>query len=325
VCPSTQRLLGEEHSEGAVALTEKQTEGRGRLGRTWVSPRGVSLLFSVLLEPPVESMRLPELTVVAGDAVREAIAAVTALAPEIKLISLVGRFSKVLDFEACKALGIQVATGTLASPIAPAELTIALILAARRNVVTEANRMREGKLPVTMSHRLRGGTLGIYGLGTIGALVAPIGPALGMRVLVWGREASLDAARKAGYDVAQGKEALFADSDVLSLHLRLNAETKGIVAAADLARMKPTALLVNTARADLIQPGALVEALKRGRPGYAALDVFEEEPVAPSHPLLNMPNVLATPHAGWAEFDTFETYFGEAFENVVQYANQRSN
>ena len=245
------------------------------------------------------------------------------LVPELKLISLVGRYSKVLDFEACKALGIQVATGTLASPIAPAELTIALILAARRNVVIEDERMRRGALPVTMSHRLRGGTLGIWGLGTIGALVAPIGPALGMRVLVWGREGSLKAARKAGYDVASNKEELFAESDVLSLHLRLNAETKGIVTAADLARMKPTSLFVNTARAELVRPGALLEALKRGRPGYAALDVFEEEPVPPTHPLLKMPNVLATPHAGWAEFETFETYFGEAFENVVKYANQR--
>jgi D-3-phosphoglycerate dehydrogenase len=245
------------------------------------------------------------------------------LVPDLKLISLVGRYSKVIDFEACKALGIQVATGTSASPIAPAELTIALILASRRNVVTESNRMKGGKLPSTMSHRLRGGTLGIYGLGTIGALVAPIGPSLGMRVLVWGREGSLGAARKSGYDTAKSREELFEQSDVLSLHLRLNAETKGMVTAADLARMKPTALLVNTARAELIQPGALVEALKRGRPGYAALDVFEEEPVAPSHPLLNMPNVLATPHAGWAEFETFETYFGEAFENVVQYASKR--
>src|SRR3954465_11478510 len=191
------------------------------------------------------------------------------LVPELKLISLVGRYSKVLDFDACKALGIQVVTGSLASPIPPAELTIALILAARRNVVTEANRMREGKLPITMSHRLRGGTLGIYGLGTIGALVAPIAPALGMRVLVWGRQGSLDAARKAGYDVAQGKDELFAESDVLSLHLRLNAETKGIVTVADLGRMKPTALLVNTARAELTHPGALVQALQAGRPPHA--------------------------------------------------------
>jgi D-3-phosphoglycerate dehydrogenase / 2-oxoglutarate reductase len=245
------------------------------------------------------------------------------LAPELKLISLVGRYSKVIDADACKALDIQLATGTLASPVAPAELTIALILASRRNVVIEAGRMQRGELPSTMSHRLRGSTLGIYGLGTIGALVAPIGPALGMRVLVWGRQGSLEAAHRARYDVAKSKEELFEQSDVLSLHLRLNAQTKGTIGAADLARMKPSALLVNTARAELIQPGALVEALKRGRPGYAALDVFEEEPVPPSHPLLQMPNVLATPHAGWAEFDTFETYFGEAFDNVVRYANQR--
>lgn len=247
------------------------------------------------------------------------------LVPELKLISLVGRYSKVLDFEACKALGIEVATGKSASPIAPAELTIALILASRRNVVIEAGRMQRGELPSTMSHRLRGGTLGIYGLGTIGMLVAPIGPALGMRVLVWGREGSLENARKAGYDIAGSKAQLFEESDVLSLHLRLNPETKGTVSAADLARMKPTSLLVNTARAELIERGALLEALKRGRPGYAALDVFEQEPVPPSHPLLHMPNVLATPHAGWAEFETFETYFGEAFENVAQFANKYEN
>jgi D-3-phosphoglycerate dehydrogenase / 2-oxoglutarate reductase len=247
------------------------------------------------------------------------------LAPELRLISLVGRFSKVIDFEACKALGIRVASGTSASPVAPAELTVALSLASRRNIAIEAQRMRHGELPSTMSHRLRGGTLGVWGLGTIGALVAPIGPALGMRVLVWGRASSLAAARKAGYDAAAGSDQLFEESDVLSLHLRLNEETRGIVKAADLARMKPTALLVNTARAELIQRGALVAALKNGRPGFAALDVFEEEPVPKDHPLLHMPNVLCTPHAGWAEFDTFETYFGEAFKNIVRYAKERSS
>lgn len=242
------------------------------------------------------------------------------LAPQLKLISLVGRHSAVIDFEACKALGIRVAHGSAASPVAPAELTVALILASRRNVVLEAGRMQRGELPATMSHRLRGGTLGIYGLGTIGALVAPLGPALGMRVLVWGRAKSLDAARQAGYDVAASKAELFAQSDVLSLHLRLNAETRGAVTAEDLARMKPTALFVNTARAELVQPGALLGALKQGRPGFAALDVYEEEPLPKEHPLLQLPNVLCTPHAGWAEFETFETYFGEAFENVACYA-----
>ena len=242
------------------------------------------------------------------------------LAPQLKLISLVGRHSAVIDFEACKALGIRVAHGSAASPVAPAELTVALILASRRNVVLEAGRMQRGELPATMSHRLRGGTLGIYGLGTIGALVAPLGPALGMRVLVWGRAKSLDAARQAGYDVAASKAELFAQSDVLSLHLRLNAETRGAVTAEDLARMKPTALFVNTARAELVRPGALLGALKLGRPGFAALDVYEEEPLPKEHPLLQLPNVLCTPHAGWAEFETFETYFGEALENVARYA-----
>ena len=256
-------------------------------------------------------------------AIRERVAfprALLARLPKLKLIALVGRHSSVIDFTACKDLGIKVASGSSASPVAPAELTIALILASRRNVAIEAERMKRGELPATLSHRLRGGTLGIYGLGTIGALVATIGPALGMHVLVWGREASLEAAQRAGYEVARSKDQLFAESDVLSLHVRLNAQTRGIVRAEDLARMKPTALFVNTARAELIQPGALVEALERGRPGYAALDVYEEEPVPTGHPLLNMPNVLCTPHLGWAEFETFETYFGEAFENVVRYA-----
>jgi len=182
--------------------------------------------------------------------------------------------------------------------------------------------MKRGELPATLAHRLRGGTLGIYGLGTIGALVAPIGPALGMRVLVWGRDASVERARRDGYAVAESKAQLFEESDVLTLHLRLNAQTHGIVGPEELARMKPTALLVNTARAELIQPGALVEALKRGRPGYAALDVYEEEPVPADHALLKMPNVLCLPHLGWAEFDTFETYFGEAFANIVRYAKE---
>ena len=258
-------------------------------------------------------------------AIRERIAfprELLARLPDLRLISLVGRHSSVIDFAACKELGIKVMTGSAASPVAPAELTIALILASRRNVVIEAERMKRGELPATLAHRLRGGTLGIYGLGTIGALVAPIGPALGMRVLVWGRDASVERARRDGYAVAESKAQLFEESDVLTLHLRLNAQTHGIVGPEELARMKPTALLVNTARAELIQPGALVEALKRGRPGYAALDVYEEEPVPADHALLKMPNVLCLPHLGWAEFDTFETYFGEAFANIVRYAKE---
>src|SRR6185369_12137507 len=148
--------------------------------------------------------------------------------------------------------------------------------AARRNIAREAERMRRGDWPCTLSHRLRGSTLGIYGLGKIGSLVAEAGRGLGMEILVWGREGSLERAAQHGYRAAETKAAFFAQSDVLSLHMRLRPETVGMVTQADLAGMKPTALLVNTARAELIQPGALVEALQRGRPGYAALDVFEE-------------------------------------------------
>jgi len=230
--------------------------------------------------------------------------------PKLELLALVGRHSSVIDFEACKELGIETVHGLSASPVAPAELTIALILASRRNVALEAERMKRGDLPATLSHRLRGSTLGIYGLGTIGALVAEAGRGLGMNLLIFGREASLDRARREGYGVAKRKEQLFENSDVLSLHLRLNAETRGIVRPADLARMKPTALLVNTSRAELIHPGALVAALEKGRPGFAAIDVYEEEPVPADHLLLRMPNVLCVPHLGWAEWDTFEAYFG---------------
>ena len=259
-------------------------------------------------------------------AIRERVAFPRALLErlkKLKLLALVGRHSSVIDFEACKDLGIEVLHGSSASPVAPAELAVALILAARRNVALEAERMRRGESPNTLSHRLRGSTLGIYGLGTIGGLVAPIGPALGMKVLVFGRDSSLEGARRAGYAAAKSKEQLFEESDVLSLHLRLNPQTRGIVGAEDLARMKPSALLVNTSRAELIQPGALLAALKKGRPGYAALDVYDEEPVPAGHPLLQMPNVLCTPHLGWAEWGTFEAYFGEAFAQIARYTEGR--
>ena len=274
------------------------------------------------LDHLAERLRDAEIVV----AIRERVAFPRALLErlkKLKLLALVGRHSSVIDFEACKDLGIEVLHGSSASPVAPAELAVALILAARRNVALEAERMRRGESPNTLSHRLRGSTLGIYGLGTIGGLVAPIGPALGMKVLVFGRDRSLEGARRAGYAAAKSKEQLFEESDVLSLHLRLNPQTRGIVGAGDLARMKPSALLVNTARAELIQPGALLAALKKGRPGYAALDVYDEEPVPAGHPLLQMPNVLCTPHLGWAEWSTFEAYFGETFAQIARYTEGR--
>jgi len=242
--------------------------------------------------------------------------------PNLKLISQTGRSTRHIDVAACTKHGIVVSAGTHASPIAPAEMTWALIMAARRHVPLEVERMKRGEWPCTLSHRLSGSTLGIFGMGMIGTLVARIGAAFGMRILVLGQDASARRARVAGYEVASDKAELFERSDVLCLLMRMTDETRGLVTREDLARMKPTALLVNTARADLIQPGALVDALRAGRPGSAAVDVYENAPIiAANHPLLKMPNVVCTHHIAWAEYDTFELYFGEAFENLVAYAS----
>jgi D-3-phosphoglycerate dehydrogenase len=240
--------------------------------------------------------------------------------PKLKLLALVGRNSQMIDFAACTELGIPVSTGKSNSPDAPAELTVALMVASRRNIALEAERMKRGDWPCTLSHRMRGSTLGIYGLGFIGELVAQAGVGLGMKILVLGQKSSAEKAKTLGYEVAGGKAELFERSDVLSLHVRLRPDTKGIVGPEDLARMKPTALLVNTGRAELVAPGALIEALRKGRPGYAAVDVYEQEPITGgNHPFLKMPNVLCTPHLGWAEWDNFELYFRECFEQIVAF------
>jgi D-3-phosphoglycerate dehydrogenase len=240
--------------------------------------------------------------------------------PNLRLIALVGRAATTIDYDACRDRNVLVATGLSNSPHSPAELTVALMLAARRNISLEAERMRRGEWPCTLSHRLAGSTLGIFGLGTIGSLVARAGAGLGMNVLAWGQASSAAKAEAAGYAVAASQAELFERADVLSLHVRLRPNTRGIVGPDDLARMKPTALLVNTSRAELIQPGALLQALQAGRPGYAAVDVYEDEPITGgNHPFLAMPNVLCTPHLGWAEWDNFELYFREAFEQIVAY------
>ena len=240
--------------------------------------------------------------------------------PNLKLIALVGRAATTIDYLACNDHDVLVSTGLSNAPIAPAELTIALIVASRRNIAIEAERMRRGDWPCTLSHRLAGSTLGIFGLGTIGSIVARAGTGMGMKVLAWGQETSATKAKAAGYDFAASKADLFARSDVLSLHVRLRADTRGIVGLDDLARMKPTSLLVNTSRAELIQPSALLVALRAGRPGFAAMDVYEKEPVTHGdHPFLSMPNVLCTPHLGWAEYDNFELYFRECFEQINAY------
>jgi D-3-phosphoglycerate dehydrogenase / 2-oxoglutarate reductase len=241
--------------------------------------------------------------------------------PNLKLIALVGRAATTIDYQACKDHGVLVSTGASNSPVAPAELTVALMVASRRNIVLEAERMRRGEWPCTLSHRLSGSTLGIFGLGAIGSIVAAAGAGMGMQVLAWGQDASAARARAAGHEFAASQEALFERSDVLSLHVRLRADTRGIVGPADLARMKPSALLINTSRAELIQPGVLLAALQAGRPGFAAVDVYEEEPViGGAHSFLSMPNVLCTPHLGWAEWDNFELYFRECLEQIVAYA-----
>jgi D-3-phosphoglycerate dehydrogenase len=242
--------------------------------------------------------------------------------PNLRLIALVGRAAATIDYAACKDHGVMVSTGASNAPVAPAELTVALIVAARRNIALEAERMRRGDWPCTLSHRLSGSTLGIFGLGAIGSIVARAGAGMGMHVLAWGQETSARKARESGYDFAASKADLFERCDVLSLHVRLRPDTRGIVGPDDLARMKPTALLVNTSRAELVQAGALLAGLRAGRPGYAAVDVYEEEPVTGgNHPFLSMPNVLCTPHLGWAEWDNFELYFRECFEQIQAYAN----
>lgn len=273
------------------------------------------------LDQLVERLRPAEVVVAIRERVTFSRALIERL-PGLKLIALVGRAATTIDYAACREHGVLVSTGISNAPVSPAELTVALILASRRNIVVEAERMRRGEWPCTLSHRLSGSTLGIFGLGTIGSLVARAGAGLGMRVLAWGKAGSTARARAAGYEFAASQAELFERSDVLSLHVRLRDDTLGIVGAADLARMKPSALLVNTARAELIAPGALLAALRAGRPGYAAVDVYEDEPVTGgAHPFLTMPNLLCTPHLGWAERENFELYFHEAFEQVVAYAN----
>lgn len=204
---------------------------------------------------------------------------------------------------------------------ATAELTWGLVIAAMRHIPQEVAALKAGRWQSTVGVGLRGRTLGIYGYGRIGATVAGYGRAFGMHVTTFGREGSRERAAADGHAVAASREEFFEQSDVISLHLRLRPETVGIVTAQDLARMKPTALIVNTSRAGLIAPGALVEALRKGRPGMAAVDVFEEEPVlGANHPLLAMDNVVATPHIGYVERDGYESQFGSSFAQVAAYA-----
>jgi len=193
-----------------------------------------------------------------------------------------------------------------------------------RQIPEQVASLKAGTWQLAPGHSVRGKTLGIYGYGRISRAVADIGRVMGMRILIWAREASRKAAAADGHDVAASKEAFFRDSDILTLHMRLKDATKGIVTAEDLALMKPTALLVNTSRSGLIQPGALLAALKAGRPGFAAVDVFDHEPVTKgSEPLVDMPNVLATPHIGYVTHEEWETHFLDIFDQIVAFEKGR--
>lgn len=228
-----------------------------------------------------------------------------------------------IDVEACTRRGVIVSSSQHAGTpsYAAAELTWALVLAAMRQVPQQMSALKAGKWQIGVGNTLRGKTLGIYGYGRIGSVVAGYGRAFGMEVLVWAREASLERARDDGHAVASGKAAFFSECDVISLHMRLVEGTRGIVTAQDLARMKPTALLVNTSRAGLVAPGALAAALRRGRPGMAAVDVYEQEPVLDTgHPLLAMDNVVCTPHIGYVTRDEYEVQFSDIFDQIVAYA-----
>jgi len=241
--------------------------------------------------------------------------------PKLKLIAQTGRSAHSIDLKACTDHGIAVCAGSQASPYTVAEHTWALIFASVRRIAEDAALMKQGLWRGWFSTSLRGKTLGVYGLGKIGEPVAAAGASFGMRVLAYAREATAARARELGYEAAKSRQAFFAQADVLSVNLRMSEATRGIITAADLAHMKPTALIVNTARAELFVPGVLVEALKRGRPGFAATDVYENEPVQNGdHPLLKLPNAICTPHSAWLEPTTYALYFGEAFEQVAAYA-----
>jgi D-3-phosphoglycerate dehydrogenase len=251
-------------------------------------------------------------------------AALLARLPRLKLISQRSVYPHI-DVAACTRHGVIVSSNQHADTpsYAAAELTWALVLAAMRQLLAQAAALQQGTWQIGVGHTLRNKTLGIFGYGRIGSVVAGYGRAFGMQVLVWASEASRARARADGYAVAASQEALFAECDVVSLHLRSVAATRGIVTAADLGRMKPTALLVNTSRAALVAPGALVAALRAGRPGMAAVDVYDAEPLtaaAQDHALLAMPNVVCTPHIGYVTRDEYELQFADIFDQVLAWA-----
>jgi D-3-phosphoglycerate dehydrogenase / 2-oxoglutarate reductase len=253
--------------------------------------------------------------------------------PKLRLLVQTGKVGPHIDVDTCTRLGIAVADGS-GSPVAAAELTWALIMAAMRRLPQYIGNLKHGawqqsglkaaSMPPNfgLGLVLRGRMLGIWGYGKIGQLVAGYGKAFGMQVVVWGSEASRAKAVADGHTAADNRDAFFEQCDVLSVHLRLNDSTRGLITLDDLAHMKPTALFVNTSRAELVEENALVSALNKGRPGLAAIDVFEAEPILQGHPLLRLENAICTPHIGYVEQDSYELYFGAAFDNVINFIRQ---
>lgn len=242
--------------------------------------------------------------------------------PKLKLISQRSVYPHI-DVEACTRHGVLICSDMHPGrpSFATAELTWGLVLAAMRGIPQQMAALKRGRWQTLLGTAVRGRTLGILGYGRIGATVAGYGKAFGMKVLTWGREGSIERARADGFQTVAAKEALFERSDVLSVHVRATKSTQGLVTAGDLARMKTTALFVNTSRASIVEPGALAAALRAGRPGMAAVDVYEEEPVVDgNHPLLKMDNVVCTPHIGYVERDGYESAFGVIFDQVLAYA-----
>jgi D-3-phosphoglycerate dehydrogenase len=242
--------------------------------------------------------------------------------PKLKLISQRSVYPHI-DIDTCTRLGIVVSSGQHADTpsYATAELTWGLVLSAARMIPQQAASLKAGQWQFGVGSTLRGKTFGIYGYGRIGVVVASYAKAVGMKVLVWAREPAMEKARADGYETASHKAAFFEQCDVISLHMRLVDATRGIVKAEDLVRMKPSSILVNTSRAPLIEPNALVNALRAGRPGFAAVDVFEKEPLRDTgDPLLNMDNVVATPHIGYVSRDEYEIQFTDIFDQIVAYA-----
>ena len=240
--------------------------------------------------------------------------------PHLKLIAQTGKISTHVDLQACAQAGVTVTDGR-GSGAATAELNMLLILAGLRHLVVECNRLKSGLWQGMLGRQLQGRVVGIYGFGRIGEQVAHLCRAFGAHPLIWGRSSTLQRAGEHGFAVAATREEFFSQCDVLTLQMRLNDGTRHAVTAEDLALMKPDALLVNASRAELIAPGALVRALQQGRPGFAAVDVYEDEPVLGGRdPLLALPNCLCSPHLGFVERDNYEAYFGIAFDNINAFA-----